>query len=615
MKTSLFFIGFFFSVIFTFAQTKAIKSYYDTEKKQIREEYRVNDKDSTVLEGLYKTFYQNGKPKTVGFYTNNQATDYWEYFYQNGNLKMEGLINNFINEGHWIYYYENGHKSHEGNMEKGKKNGYWRYYYEDGKIKTEGIIKENKNDGDWKYYYDDGGLKATANYANGTGFYTEYYEEGEGLKKSEGKIKQGKSDSVWRYYYPNGKLKAIGTESAGMKDGVWKYYYENGNPSSFGQYKKGETNGFWRYYYENGNVSSEGEEKDGQKEGRWKMFYSSGKAKGLGEFKEGNGNYTEYHDNGKPKLRGQFKKGKFDGKWEYFYEEGLKEGECLYFNGEGWYTGFYEDGTKKMEGMLNNGSKIGVWKLYKKDGIIAGYYKTYYDEKEENQNLKPKQDSMVLVKKANKKPIAKQPRPFKFRFYKPDPLIYKTFILSAEPLNLALGNNFPINIEYYVQQKWGFEVSLAYYRNPFFNDHQKLPFKTDSYQGFGYGFRYKHYFYNADFIGMPYIAGEIRGRSIIHNSKVVDTTETIAATIWNLQQLEVKENNYELNILLGDRLMKNFDRSGFTIDVYFGVGLGYKTFTKNFADNEEYNRIFNQTINGNKFSFPFRFGISLGYAF
>jgi len=610
MHTSQFFLGLFFSATVAFAQTKAIKSYYDADKKQLKEEYRVNDKDSTILEGLYKTFYQNGKPKTVGFYTNNQATDYWEYFYQNGNLKMEGLINNFINEGHWIYYYENGHKSHEGKMEKGKKNGYWRYYFEDGKIKTEGYFKENKNDGAWKYFYDDGTLKAISTYTYGTGYYTEFYEDG--IKKSEGKINQGKSDSTWRYYHPNGKLKAVGKEWGGLKDGEWKYYYENGNASSIGYYIKGETNGYWRYYYENGNLSSQGVEKEGQKEGEWKMFYSSGKAKGSGEFKQGNGTYTEYHDNGKPKLRGEVKKGKYDGKWEYFYESGVKEGECEYRNGEGWYTGFYEEGSKKMEGMLNNGSKIEVWKLYKKDGTIAGYYKTYYDEGE-NQAMKPKQDSMVLMKRPGKtvKQTIKKSLPFKIRFYKPDPLVYKTFILSAEPLNLALGNNFPVNIEYYVQQKWGFEISLAYYRNPFFSNHQALPFKTDWYQGFGYGFRYKRYFYNPEFIGMPYIAGEIRGRTLAHNSKVLDTT----GYYFNQRQLEVNETSYELNILIGDRLMKNFDRSGFTIDVYFGVGLGYKTYMKNYANNTEYDRIFNQVINATKFTFPFRFGVSLGYAF
>lgn len=598
------------------AQNKTIKSYYDVDRKQIKEEYRVNDKDSTILEGLYKTFYQNGKPKTVGFYTNNQATDYWEYFYQNGNLKMEGLINNFINEGHWIYYYENGQKSHEGHMEKGKKNGYWRYYFEDGKIKSEGYYKDNKLDGEWKYYHDEGALKASAMYNQGIGYYKEYYENG--IVKSEGKIKHGKSDSTWRYYFPNGNIKAQGNESNGLKDGEWKFFYENGNPLSIGYYSKGETNGYWRYYYENGNVSSEGIEKSGQKEGEWKMFYSSGKAKGTGSFKDGNGPYTEYYDNGKPKLKGQFKKGMYDGKWEYFYEDGIKEGECLYFNGEGWYTGYYTDGNKKMEGMLNNGNKVGIWKLYKTDGTIAGYYRTYYDEEEQkNPSLKPNTnpDSLVLVKKESKKKnisaSAKSKKPFKLKLYKPDPLVYKTFILSLEPLNIALGNNIPINLEYYYQQKWGLEFSLSYFRKPFFDAPSALPLRAVFQQGFGYGIRYKRYFCNPEFIGMPYIAGEFRSKNLNNSTRLIDTL-AVEPKEW---QVEVNENIYEFNLLLGDRFMRYFDNSGFTLDIYFGIGLGYKSYRRNYIPNTDVDQIFNQSINSDQWQFPFRFGISFGYSF
>lgn len=600
----------FFSVSTLFAQNKVIKTYYDKEKKQIKEEYRVSDKDSSVLDGLYKTFYQNGRIKTVGFYTQNQASDYWEYFYQNGNLKMEGLIQNFLNEGHWIYYYENGHKSHEGQMEKGKKNGFWRYYYEDGALKSEGDFIDNIVNGTWKYYYDDGSLKAVATYKKGVGYYTEFYPSGS--KKSMGKIIHGKSDSTWVYYYPNGNIKAVGNEKDGLKDGQWRFYYENGQPSSIGTYTKGNTNGFWRYFHENGVVSSEGMEKDGQREGQWKMFYNTGKPKGEGNFNKGDGAYTEYYDNGKPKLKGYFKKGIYDGLWEYFYEDGRKEGDCNYINGEGWYTGYYPDGNKKMEGLLNNGNKIGVWKLYKPDGTIAGYYRTYY---EENDATLVKNDSLVPAKKEIPKTpaVKKKPqksKPFKLKLYRLDPLIYKTFILSFEPINMLIFGSLPVHLEYYVQEKWGFEATLTYHRKPFFALHSNLDLGTIYTNGASFGVGYKRYFYNPDFVGLPYVGMKARVRTLEHAYNKFDSVAVKEETF------SLSETNYELNFVVGDRFMKYFDQSGITVDVYFGIGLGYRRMVRNYMQGSLPDQSFGSLLaQPRPLYFPIIFGFSLGYAF
>lgn len=606
----------YFSIIFlisiqSFAQNKQLKTYYDAEKKQIKEIYHVLDKDSSILDGLYKTFYQNGKIKTVGFYTKNQASDYWEYRYQNGNIKMEGLINNFLHEGHWLYYYENGVKSHEGTMEKEKKNGYWRFYYEDGTLKSEGSFVDNKPEGEWKYYYDDGSKKALANFKNGMGYYSEYYNDGK--LKSEGKLKDGKGDSTWTYYHPNGNLKAKGKELNGLRDGEWTFYFESGNVSSIGFYNKGETSGFWRYFYENGKISSEGKEKQGQKEGQWNMFYDSGKPKGEGNFKDGNGEYTEYFDNGKPKLKGHFKKGIHDGNWIYYYDDGIKEGECNYFNGEGWYTGFYKDGSKKMEGFLNAGNKIGVWKLYKEDGSIAGYYKTYYEDNDAKpaelttknnidstkKNIPPKPG---YTKKSNKTLWARINK-----FYRPNSLIYRSFILSGEPINIALGNA-PMCIEYYYQEKWGLEASGIYFRKPMFTSKDNQLNRDAIFsEGLGYAIKYKKYIRGIEFIGLPYFAGEYL---YSFQKYFASSSNEIGNSIYSINQ-----NNYQFSAVLGNRFMKYYDQAGFTFDLYIALGLGYKTETRNYSD-KSFDSLFQVAIpNFNPIFIPFRFGLSIGYAF
>ncbi len=608
----LFFI--FLSSIHVFGQRKQIKNYYDNDKTQIKELYHTLSNDTSVLDGLYKTYYQDGKVKTVGFYTKSQATDYWEYFYQNGNLKMEGIINNFFNQGHWIFYYENGKKSMEGNMTKGKKNGFWRFYNEDGNIKSEGSIENDKNEGLWKYFNEDGNQKATALYFKGIGLYTENYPNG--VIKMQGKIKNNKSDSIWKYYYPSGKLKSTGNEERGIKVGNWKFYYENDSLSQQGEYDQGKTIGIWKYYYDNGKLKAQGGEKDGIKDGFWQMYYPDGKLKAEANYDKGNGQYIEYHSNGRLKAKGNIVNGKYDGLWLFYYENELfKEGECQYSNGEGWYTGMYIDGKKKTEGMLRNGAKVGVWRLYKKDGTLAGFYKTSEIDDDNATHTQPyivpPQNTTIAGKPVSKiPPKPKKKNIFeKILLYKPDPNIYKTFIIGTDPVQFLSGG-LPIFIEYYVQEKFGLELSLTYYKSPFFKNPAKLFDREIFNEGLGYGVRFKKYFSNKDFIGRPYMGGEYRYRNLKYASNYTDTT----ASIIQKSIVQVVENSHELVLVIGDRFMNKQYKSGISVDIFMGIGIGYKIITPNYSRTKDKDAIFNDIFKNNWY-IPFRFGISVGWAF
>ncbi|TAF73551.1 MAG: toxin-antitoxin system YwqK family antitoxin [Bacteroidetes bacterium] len=599
----------FFSLIFLqlFSQNrKQYKVYYDSENKQIKEQYHTLISDTTVLDGLYKTYYQDGKVKTVGFYTKGLATDYWEYFYQNGNLKMEGLINNFFNQGHWIFYYESGKKSMEGNMEKGKKNGFWRFYTEDATLKSEGNILNDKNDGNWKYYHEDGTIKASARYTKGEGIYSEYYPDG--TIKMQGKIKNGKSDSLWTYYHTNGNIKSSGYEINGFKEKAWKFYFFNGSLASEGEYKKGQTIGNWKYYYENGKIKAEGAEKDGKRDGHWLMYNEDGKPKAEGFYVLGSGEYFEYHPNGKIKAKGNVLDGKYDGMWDFYQENSFfKEGNCNYSNGEGWYSGFYPDGKKKTEGLLKNGVKSGIWRLYKTDGTLAGYYKNADVDEE----LILPQISKTVPNTAIKNSFStKKKKSFfnKIHLYRPDPNVYKTFILSLDPIQFLSGA-IPISVEYYVQKKWGLELVYAYFRNPFFSSLAKTANRDVFSSGSGYSIRYKKYFSNSEFIGNPYIGGEYRYKKIAYNSHYEDSTMLNKTEI-----LTLTENAHEVLLILGDRFMKSNTKGGPTIDVYLGIGAGYRFLNTNFVSTPEKDATFNNSIK-NGWYVPFRFGVNIGWAF
>lgn len=610
----LFIFFYYYNFNPVFGQRKQIKNYYDSEQKNVKELYHTIQNDTSVLDGLYKTYYQDGKVKTVGFYTKSQATDYWEYFYQNGNLKMEGIINNFLNQGHWIFYYENGNKSMEGNMDKGKKNGFWRFYNEDGSIKSEGIIQNDKNEGVWKYFNEEGNTKATALYKKGSGTYTEFYPNN--IIKMFGKIKNGKSDSTWTYYYPNGSIKSKGIENNGLKEYFWKFYFENNSLASEGEYKNGKKIGIWKYYFENGNLKAQGNEKDGVKDGFWQMFYEDGKLKAEANYDKGSGNYQEYYTSGRLKAKGNILNGKYDGKWHFYLENELfKDGECIYSNGEGWFTGFYPDGKKKTEGMLRDGNKVGVWRLFKKDGTLGGFYKTSESEDEPitlstpNQKQQPTQMPENQTIKLVEKPKNKKKNIFqKLHLYRPDPNIYKTFILSTDPIQFLSGG-IPIFIEYYVQEKWGLEINITYFKNPFFKNHSNLPNRQVYADGLGYGIKYKRYFNNKEFIGRPYIAGEYRYRNTKYATNYLDTSVISQNTI-----LKVTENSHEIVLIFGDRFMKNFNKGGPTLDIYMGIGAGYKINEPNYKIDSDKNVIFSEILKNNWYV-PFRFGIAIGWAF
>lgn len=560
--------------------------------------------DTTLLDGLYKTYYQDGKVKTVGFYTKGQATDYWEYFYENGNLKMEGIINNFFNHGHWIFYYESGKKSMEGNMDKGKKNGFWRFYNEDATLKCEGNISNDKNDGNWKYYHEDGTIKASARYSKGIGIYAEYYPNG--TIKMIGKIKNGKSDSLWTYYHPNGNLKSTGLEISGLKENDWKFYHSNGNLASEGTYKKGQTIGNWKYYYENGSIKTEGAEKDGKKDGHWLMYTEDKKPKAEGFYTMGSGEYIEYHSNGKIKAKGNVVNEKYDGIWDFYHENSFfKEGNCNYSNGEGWYTGYFTDGKKKTEGLLKNGEKSGIWKLYKPDGSLAGYYK---NADTEDDIVLPVLNQNKTTPKITNQSKTKHSFFSKIHLYRPDPTIYKTFILSLDPIQFLSGE-IPFSVEYYVQKKWGLELIYTHYRNPFFSSLPKITNRDIFSVGNYYAIKYKRYFSNNDFIGNPYLGLEYRYKKIKNSSNYKDTTVSEAK-----EMLTLTENAHELLLILGDRFIKSNSKGGPSLDIYLGIGAGYRFLNTNFVADEDKNSIFGNSIK-NGWYFPFRFGVTLGWAF
>lgn len=597
MKKSLGSILFVLLTSLLSAQQIERRTYYDQEESVLKEIFHIKDTISNLLSGPYTSFYLSGRKKTEGFYFNNKASGEWQYYYENGRISQKGEFLHGRSVGIWAYYYENGNLRSEGILSNNKKGGEWSYYYEDGSLKSKGDYDLELKAGTWTYYYEGGGLKARANFEGGSGIYEEYFVSGQ--MKMKGLNRMGKSDSLWVYYYESGERMAEGYYKEGVKMGPWKYFYKGGQVSAEGGYDHGETLGNWIYYYADGEKSAEGLQKKGLKDGYWKMFYETGETKGVGDFEEGTGRYKEYYVSGKLKVDGQFKDDLNFGKWTYHDEEGHVEG-VAHFNekGVGIYEGFYLNGDKKMSGKVSQGRRIGEWTLYKKNGEVAGKYHPVYED------ASPIfMNSESFINQAKDTDYDKPEYRFKnkkSRYFTPRVNEYKGVFFGSNPLYTLMGY-LPINIEYYLQERQGFEVTYTYHRKPFFQDHAQL--SSDKVYSTGGGFSFKHKFYSEDQkIGMTYFAYVIGGNWKNHQVNITELTKLTAQT---------KENKYYGGLIIGDRWVKDPANAGITIDAFVGVGVGMRDYSKNYSDTS-YDSYF-ESIDQSKLYIPVFFGVNIGY--
>ncbi len=566
-------------------------TYYDIDSLLLKEKIVVSE--GNILNGKYESYFASGGKKVMGFYYNNKPDSLWEYYHENGKLKSAGHLKNGEKIGAWKHYFENGNLRMQGFMKGEKRNGNWKFYYENGEEKAIGFYHNNQKEKVWNYFFEDGKLKAQAFYKNGSGEYKELYPSG--ALKLEGFNSNQKSVGKWRYYYESGELEAEGFFKNGAKNGNWKYFHKNGNISAKGNFANGSKEGLWKYYYEDGQLYSEGIESESQKDGFWKLYYESGERKAEGEFQNGTGKYFEFYENGKQKSTGKVVKGKNEGRWIYFDELGNEEGYAIFRRGVGSYKGFYEDGTLRMEGTIENNKRVGIWKLYNQDTTLAGYYKPIYEEDRPSFKIA---ESFVKDEKFDKPEY--RVKKDKVRFFKPKINEYKGYIISTNPLMSFLGL-LPFAIEKYTQERLGYELTVSYLREPFFQRVSRITPESPYNKGFSFSFRQKLYHEDSR-SGMFYFGHQITTQFLEHRA----TTTTPQGT------LTASQNAYSYDLFIGTRWLKNPSNGGFTWDAYIGIGFGYQSFNRSFEGINVANDPF-LDIDNSGLIVPIRFGLTFGY--
>ena len=88
------------------------------------------------LNGQQKSYYENGKLKSIVYYSNDRINGI-ESYDRNGKLLHKSIFEN--GTGDWKFYWSNGKVSEEGKYKSWRKDGVWKKYREDGSLDT--VIK------------------------------------------------------------------------------------------------------------------------------------------------------------------------------------------------------------------------------------------------------------------------------------------------------------------------------------------------------------------------------------------------------------------------------------------------------------------------------------------
>lgn len=575
-----------------FPQGVTVQTYHDAERKHLKEVYQLKDRSSNILHGRYISYFLNGKIESKGQFENNETTGSWEFFYETGTLKMRGILLKNANFGLWEYFYENGQKSMEGIINGKNREGEWKVFYENGQIKEVGEYRESKRVGHWRSYFEDGTRKGEAHYTDDVGTYKEYYHSGKVL--SEGSRSGTRNTGHWKFFGEDGTLQSEGDYLNGKKHGEWTYYHTTGSISAKGNFEYDEPVGVWQYFFEDGKISSTGEYLGGKRSGYWKSLNSDGSLKSEVTFNNGTGEYTEYYPGGKLKAKGRIVNEKREGKWQYYFEDGVLEGECDYKDGKGTYHGYYPNGTLQTKGLMDDDRKVGTWEIYETDGKLSGYYKPFYDDKKTGKEI-----ADLAGKSSINKVITRGKR---FTYFDPRFNEFRGVIIGGNPVFIFAGE-FPVGIEFYLQERLGHEFEFIGIRDPFFKADAEIspgkPFIR------GYSMCLKQKFYNAMGAGMWYFGHEIRFTNLGHFTNIA-----IVQLPDNVFTASSVEQRFEYGLLFGYRVMQRNNGSGLTLDAFVSGDIGYRGFD---ADTSYGN--FFQSLNQSKFSTSFHFGLNIGKVF
>lgn len=99
-----------------------------------KEDQEKIENTSTLKDGPYREFYDDGSIKVIGKIKNGKRVGKWSSWFKSGELQSELAYKNGLEHGIYQVYYKNGSTKILGNYKDGKEIGEWQFFTEDGNL-------------------------------------------------------------------------------------------------------------------------------------------------------------------------------------------------------------------------------------------------------------------------------------------------------------------------------------------------------------------------------------------------------------------------------------------------------------------------------------------------
>ena len=383
----------------------------------ILKELFVNDKK----EGVSYAYYPNGKIKEEAYYSDSKRNGITHEFdekgamisvltYKSGVLTDREKINRKdqkgLKQGLWRTFYDNGKIKSEAEYRDDILNGPYKEYDEEGNIKVlleyaNGAILEEKDTTALEIeirnkYDNEGNLTYSGSYRKNipVGVHRMYDSSGKvingilysnnGVKAGEGIItNEGKKEGPWKYYNEKGNVISSGSYQNNQQIGKWVFLYENGKTEQAGEYKQGKADGLWQWYFKDGNLKREEEFYEGKSEGMYAEYDTLGETIVSGKYFDGQKEEEWIYKVGDNVQKGKYVGDLKDGVWQEFYSDGTLEYEGNYIQGnpDGEHVFYYPNGRVRETNYYIMGICEKNWKKYDENGMLLLTI-TYKDNQE-----------------------------------------------------------------------------------------------------------------------------------------------------------------------------------------------------------------------------------------
>ena len=113
--------------------------------------------------------------------------------------------------------------------------------------------------------------------------------------------------------------------------------------------------------------------------------------------------------------------------------------------------------------------------------------------------------------------------------FRPQVNEFKGIIVAFNPVSTAFGS-IPFSVEYYLQERLGYELQFSILRDPFFTSDGNV--KINDVYDRGYSLALRQKLYSPDRrLGMLYFGHELRFSTIDHFSNIIDSLNIVNGSV------------------------------------------------------------------------------------